>query len=301
MDLLEWRRLAAEYEAVEVRVDGARPRELENILIELQTVKQCCPQLEFILTLRSAEEGGLFSGTQGEYLAFVEWASRVSPRVIGFLDLELRRLRRDYTLLDRLPGRVILSRHFLGPNRLSELEELVEDLRSQKHAGKVILKVALNAGTREEEYREAERLLRGSQLQYILIQLGSEAGRLTRVLNQRLSPVYDARIGAPTGPGQLTRAEILRHRQELGVARERRNFVYLIGSCIQRSLSPEIQNFCYERMGLSGSYLFQRHEVGSLDSLRDLFGSEEFRGAAVTIPFKQEVVPFLDELEGVAR
>ena len=73
----------------------------------------------------------------------------------------------------------------------------------------------------------------------------------------------------------------------------------VIGNPIQHSLSPMIHNGAFKRLGRNAVYL--AFEIRDLEeALRGIRGLR-VRGVSVTIPFKTEVIPFLDKVEGAAR
>src|SRR5690349_17202563 len=77
----------------------------------------------------------------------------------------------------------------------------------------------------------------------------------------------------------------------------------LIGFPLSYSLSPKIQNAALQSCGLLGSYsLFPIHpeDRQSLEDLLSQVRSGEIHGLNVTIPHKQNVIPFLDELTPTA-
>jgi shikimate dehydrogenase len=73
----------------------------------------------------------------------------------------------------------------------------------------------------------------------------------------------------------------------------------IIGNPVRHSLSPMIHNEAFKRMGWNAVYL--AFEVKNIEeALRGITGLG-VRGVSVTSPFKTEVVPFLDKVEGLAR
>ena len=72
----------------------------------------------------------------------------------------------------------------------------------------------------------------------------------------------------------------------------------VIGNPVRHSLSPIIHNGAFQRMGLNAAYL--AFEVKNLEeAVRGIRGLG-IRGVSVTIPFKTQIIPFLDRLEEVA-
>ena len=73
----------------------------------------------------------------------------------------------------------------------------------------------------------------------------------------------------------------------------------VIGNPVRHSLSPVIHNGAFRRLGWNAVYL--AFEVTNLEeALRGIRGLG-VRGVSVTIPFKTEVVPLLDQVVGLAR
>jgi shikimate dehydrogenase len=73
----------------------------------------------------------------------------------------------------------------------------------------------------------------------------------------------------------------------------------VIGNPVRHSLSPILHNGAFERLGWNAIYL--AFEIKNLEeALRGIRGLE-VKGVSVTIPFKAEVVPFLDEVEGLEK
>ncbi|MGB9628722.1 MAG: shikimate dehydrogenase [Thermodesulfobacteriota bacterium] len=73
----------------------------------------------------------------------------------------------------------------------------------------------------------------------------------------------------------------------------------VIGNPVRHSLSPIIHNFMFRKMGLNSVYLaFEARDISkTLIGIRAL----GIRGLSVTIPFKTEVIPFLDKVDEVAE
>jgi shikimate dehydrogenase len=73
----------------------------------------------------------------------------------------------------------------------------------------------------------------------------------------------------------------------------------VIGNPVRHSLSPMIHNGFFKRLGWNAVYL--AFEVKNLEeTLRGIRGLE-VRGVSVTTPFKTEVIPSLDKIEGLAK
>jgi shikimate dehydrogenase len=73
----------------------------------------------------------------------------------------------------------------------------------------------------------------------------------------------------------------------------------IIGNPVKHSLSPAIHNGAFGRMGLNGVYL--AFEVTDLRETLSGVRGLGIRGLSVTLPFKTEIIPFLDRVDGMAE
>jgi len=72
----------------------------------------------------------------------------------------------------------------------------------------------------------------------------------------------------------------------------------IIGNPVRHSLSPIIHNGAFRRMGLNAVYL--AFEVNNLEEAISGLKELGLRGVSVTLPFKTQILPYLDQIEGVA-
>lgn len=75
----------------------------------------------------------------------------------------------------------------------------------------------------------------------------------------------------------------------------------LLGENLNYSLSPMIHNFIYEQLGLDAHYtLFEvsRERLGDADTLNYL---RQLSGFNVTIPYKEEIMKYLDAIDPIAQ
>jgi shikimate dehydrogenase len=78
----------------------------------------------------------------------------------------------------------------------------------------------------------------------------------------------------------------------------------LIGHPLEHSFSPKIHTAALRSCGLSGEYSLYTVTPGDdqkMKNLLDSLRSNEFQGFNITIPHKQNIIPFLDELTPTAR
>ena len=70
----------------------------------------------------------------------------------------------------------------------------------------------------------------------------------------------------------------------------------VIGNPINHSLSPELQNYWLKKNNINGIYDKQRLEFDDLKDFVLKIKSKEIAGANITVPFKKEIIPFIDKL-----
>ena len=75
----------------------------------------------------------------------------------------------------------------------------------------------------------------------------------------------------------------------------------VIGNPIAHSLSPLIHNYWMKQHKLiDSSYEKKKIEIKDIESIVKQVRNDEIKGVNVTVPFKKEVIPFLDRLDSVA-
>lgn len=125
----------------------------------------------------------------------------------------------------------------------------------------------------------------------------TETGKLSRVLNERYTPVTHEKLPFVAAPGQMSSKQIMRHREDLGLC-PRRAF-FLFGSPICASPSPDMHNAGFRVSGLPYEYFLCEGEDPAV--MTEALARADFGGASVTIPHKQNVLPLLDEVSEAAE
>ena len=76
----------------------------------------------------------------------------------------------------------------------------------------------------------------------------------------------------------------------------------VIGSPIKHSLSPQLHNYWIKQNNIDAVYNKQELDSGDLENLILKIKNREISGANVTVPFKKEVISYLDHLsDGAAK
>lgn len=77
--------------------------------------------------------------------------------------------------------------------------------------------------------------------------------------------------------------------------------IALLGDPVTHSLSPAMHNPAFEQFGLDFAYVPLRVSAEGLKTAIDAIRVFNFRGANVTLPHKESVIPFLDDITETSR
>ena len=124
-----------------------------------------------------------------------------------------------------------------------------------------------------------------------------EEGLLSRVLGPRAGAAFtfaSSGDGVETAPGQVT-ARTLRDLYRVEHLDQATRVFGVAGNPIAHSLSPLMQNTAFRRENVNAVLLPLR--VRTLDDLLTVVRELPLAGAAVTMPLKQEVLPYLANMD----
>lgn len=125
----------------------------------------------------------------------------------------------------------------------------------------------------------------------------TDLGKLSRVMNERFTPVTHEKLPFAAAPGQLSSKEIMRLRADLGICPPRSFFLF--GSPISASPSPDMHNAGFRVSGLP--YEYSLCEGEDTEVMAKALARPDFGGASVTIPHKQNILPLLDNVSDAAQ
>ena len=289
-------------DAVELRVDllkdpnGSLPS-LDFVADQITILRQTT-SLPIIFTVRTVVQGGQFpDDAQEEALALYRSALR---QAVEFLDLELQ--WPDSILLDisaaKGQTKVIASHHDPG-HILSWSDNSWVPYYEKALLYADVVKLVGVAGSQKDNADLAhfkEWANSRGNVPLIAINMGVD-GQLSRIQNEFLTPVSHTALPFKAAPGQLSAAEIRKALTLHGVIKKK-DF-YLFGKPISQSRSPSLHNALFNLTGLPHKYgLLETDKVAELEST---IKSVSFGGASVTIPFKLDIMPYLDEISADAK
>ena len=78
-------------------------------------------------------------------------------------------------------------------------------------------------------------------------------------------------------------------------------FAGIIGYPLSHTLSPLMHNFIYQKLGIDVEYKKWEISPNNLKSHIEKINNENFIGANITVPYKEKIVPLLDEIRNEAK
>jgi 3-dehydroquinate dehydratase/shikimate dehydrogenase len=230
-------------------------------------------------------EGGHFTGSEEERRRILEDASAIGAE---FIDLEWDAGFDD--LIRARGGRgVVVSRHdFTGtPSGVGDL------LASMHASGAEIVKIAATPHTLSDLIPLLDAR---PSFDSILIGMGS-TGVASRILAARFGSRWTY-AGNGVAPGQLTTTRLL-HEFRFRRIRPDTAVYGVLGRPVMHSLSAAMHNAGFEAAGVNAVYIpLEASDAADFRRFADAIG---VRGVSVTIPFKLDVMPYLDEISPLAN
>ena len=76
---------------------------------------------------------------------------------------------------------------------------------------------------------------------------------------------------------------------------------FIIGNPVEHSLSPKIHNFWFKENNINSVYEKETLTEDKLEVFVQKIREGDINGANVTVPFKQKIIPYLDELTDLSK
>lgn len=268
----------------------------------------------FILTIRSAAEGGHWDGDDADRIALYERLGLLLP---GYIDVELATWRRSANLRQKLglvcrrdgaaptqtglagerPKNHLILSHHNWRETPPELDAIFDELASTPAA---IIKGVFSA----RDARDALRILgalRRSAAARPTIALGvGPAGLATRVLARKFGAFLTfaaATAESASAPGQPLLADLL-GRYHWGAIAPTTRVYGVVGWPVGHSRSPELHNAALAQAGIDGVYLPLPvlPDEPALGEFLDQLAAQpwlDFAGLSVTLPHKEHAYRWL--------
>ena len=284
-------------DVVELRVDLLEDPDSTNgmpspeFVVDQIALLRTVVSLPLIFTLRTKAQGGKFPDeAYNEAQRLYGTALRLG---VEFVDLEMTMPEEILRVVAENRGftNIIASHHDpLGQLSWSNGSWISYYNRALQYGN--VIKLVGVAKTLQDNFDLAEFkawATNAHPIPLIAINMG-EHGKLSRILNNFMTPVSHPLLPSATAPGQLSAAEIRRGLSLMGEITPKKFMIF--GSPVQQSRSPPMHNRLFRETGLPHTYGI--HETTDASDVKDIIRSPDFGGASVTIPLKLDVRPFLD-------
>jgi 3-dehydroquinate dehydratase / shikimate dehydrogenase len=274
---------------LELRLDWLMTE--REIYAFLQRLAKKRPRATLIATCRRREAGGRFRGSIASQLLVLAKALRAG---CAWYDLEIETSSRcPPELLDVLlgGGRRIASAHFFSASAANP-RRVVADLWNTRPDA---IKIAANCGSLSAGVKLL-RLARGKR-NTIVIPMGDVVLPLRCLALREGSALTYAPVENATAPGQVS-LDALKNLFKADQNHRKTSVYGVIGNPIAHSLSPQLQNAGFQARKMDSVYFpFLVHDLGDfLGALKPL----GIRGFSVTLPYKQEILRYLDSCDPLA-
>ncbi len=279
-------------DAIELRLDYCDK-------IDIEQIKQIRVNitLPVIFTLRKKSQGGIIEIEEEERLNLIVQLASLHP---DYLDIEYDVPKKWLkTLHQNFPQIKLIGSYHNFTETPQNLSYLLETLSQPEF-------FAVKIATFANNICDTLRLLiflKNHHQKYRLIALAmGEYGQISRIL----APIFGGfatyacidQVNA-TAPGQMTLQEINEiyrlHQLNTNTA------IYaLLGDPISQSPGHVFHNQAFSRLNQNAVYVKCRIQSENLAEAMSLIRNLPFHGMSITIPHKETIIPFLDQLQGDA-
>ncbi|CAG8543766.1 7219_t:CDS:2, partial [Ambispora gerdemannii] len=280
-------------DGIEIRIDLLSSSSLIYVGQQLALLRRYSA-LPIIFTVRSIEQGGKFPNNAEDKM--FELLQHAIKWGCEYIDVEITSSSQKIENLLRLKAnsKTIASWH----DRIGKMKwngnDIKEKYRLADKYGDVIKLIGI-ANAISDNFQLVEfvqsREQNNQKKPIIAINMGAK-GQLSRILNKAFTPVTHPVLPTKAAPGQLSIAEIHEGLHLIGLLPKKK--FYIFGTPISHSLSPTLHNTGFEMFGFP--YHYNLFETENIVDVKPVIEDSEFGGASVTIPYKVDVIPLLDEL-----
>lgn len=273
---------------------------VEGIRHKIARAAYYLENFEIIITLRT--EGRNFEMSNRVYNFIINQLRKSSNNLI--FDCEYR--VNNLAFLNSFAGQhqnIILSKHFFDAsisedNVMKEFEKMYA-FAEYHHKSVKLFKFILPSPVTNSFIEDVRNKASALPMPNLIFKLGLE-GRYSRIEAKVYLPVFDSKIMKAVVEGQLQKIDVLQLRRELYLDTVLTKKFYIIGDNINKSLSPKIHNFLFQKAGLL-DHFYDFRNVEKEEDLGKVLNEKDFVGASVTIPYKKAIIKYLDFLVGQAK
>ena len=284
-------------DALEVRADLLASFEVETVSEQISLLLSHSA-LPIIFTVRSQVQGGKFpDAEEADQVALLAQAARLGCHFID-IELSIGEERREELQEAIRPSLALVSHH--DPKRELSWDALERKIVEASRSGADVVKIVTMAKEVDDCSRLRAAVKCADVPQPVIALAMGPLGKLSRALNEVMTPITHPALPAAAAPGQLSMASIVSLRKLLGILPESRSF-YLFGTPIAQSRGPILHNTGFNNLNLGPGWDYSKKETDSLDVIKEVVAGASFGGASVTIPMKEKVGVLCTSLSEAAR
>jgi len=295
-------------DALELRVDLLRSAQdvVDNAISSTNYVAnqlanlRRATSLPIVYTVRTVSQGGKHPDkAENEALELLELGLRAG---VEYLDVEITLSEQKVRELVAKKGfsKIIASYHDFSGNLKWNSSTVKEKYDIAESIGDLIKIIGI-ANTLQDNFKLHEFVtnvcVKPGAKPIIAVNMGTR-GQLSRILNETFTPVTHPLLPSKAAPGQLSFKQIQEALHLVGELPSKQ--FYLFGNPIAHSMSPTLHNSGFQMLGLPHRYRLLETQSFNEENKKAIAASD-FGGASVTIPYKLDVIPVLDELTPAAK
>lgn len=255
------------------------------------------PDCSILATCRRRQNQGRFTGSIEQQLRFLDAARDAGVHAVD-VEIESAEMCEERLAEMRSSTYLLLSYHNYGgtPPRLDSV--LKRMIQIPAHGYKIVT----TARKPSDNTRVLALAKSHPKVPMVLLAMG-EAGFTTRVLSPALGGLYT--YAAPnmvlaTASGQVS-AKKLRSLYRVGKFSRDARIYGVIADPVGHSISPAVHNRAFQAKRIDASYLPFLVHPGQLKDFFVMAKDLPLTGFSVTIPHKQKIIRYLDQVDPVAR
>ncbi len=273
---------------LELRLDLMKDYDLGALL---QAATKPC-----IVTNRTKREGGQFAGTEEERVNILKKAMDAGAEYVDIETSTPKELLKPF-LESGHKSKIILSYHNFTdtPEELEHLYKIMCEMPAD------VIKIVTYARDITNNLAVFKLIYRAKKDDKKIIALCmGERGEISRILSPLLGGFLtfgSLETGKESAPGQITAVK-LRDIYRVGDKRDLFKIYGVIGNPISKSMGYLIHNRAFKETGSSDIYV-----PFLVDNVEKFFKgfSPYFEGLSVTMPFKEDIMAVIDEVDETAR
>jgi 3-dehydroquinate dehydratase/shikimate dehydrogenase len=250
------------------------------------------PSTVVIATCRRAANGGKFRGSIAAELQVLAKAAMAGCQIV---DVELQTASKSKPAqLEKLRSRAALILSFHDFRATRKLDETLEKMLAYPAD---FYKIVSTATTLSDNVAMIKFLAREGDRHSLICMCMGEQGIISRVLGLRAGSVFTftaASADEATAPGQVT-AQELRNVYRIEQVDAATRVYGVVGDPIAHSLSPTIMNAAFRRENVNAVFLALHAKT--LKDLLTCVREIPIHGIAVTMPYKEAILPYLDNTD----